>query len=132
MKPCISSDPISGQAEIQSPCESTELCPSTYNCPVEATVHLIGGKYKSVILWHLKDRILRYNELHKLVPNATPKMLTQQLRELEKDNLIGRTVYPVVPPKTEYYLTDFGKSVIPVLDAMCTWGTAYLKKKDSI
>ena len=60
---------------------------------------------------------------------AAPKMLTQQLRELENDHLIGRTVYPVVPPKTEYYLTDFGKSVIPVLDAMCDWGRDYISKK---
>lgn len=107
-----------------------ESCPSsTFNCPVEATVRLIGGKYKAVILWHLKDHVLRYSELHKLVPKATPKMLTQQLRELERDNLIGRTVYPVVPPKTEYYLTDFGKSVIPVLDAMCNWGAEYLDQR---
>lgn len=97
-----------------------------FSCPVEATVHLIGGKYKAVILWHLKDQVLRYNELHKLVPKATPKMLTQQLRELERDNLIVRTVYPVVPPKTEYSLTEFGKSMIPILDAMCNWGTSYL------
>lgn len=97
-----------------------------YTCPVEATVRLIGGKYKAVILWHLKDQVLRYNELHKLVSKATPKMLTQQLRELERDNLIVRTVYPVVPPKTEYSLTEFGKSMIPILDAMCNWGTDYL------
>ncbi|MEE1249430.1 MAG: helix-turn-helix domain-containing protein [Lachnospiraceae bacterium] len=105
--------------------KKTELN-SIYNCPVEATVHLIGGKYKPVILWHLKDKILRFNELQKLVPAATPKMLTQQLRELERDNLILRTVYPVVPPKTEYSLTDLGKSIIPVLDAMCNWGNNYL------
>lgn len=104
-----------------------ESCSSTsYHCPVEATVHLIGGKYKAVILWNLKDQVLRYSELHKLVPKATPKMLTQQLRELENDNLINRKVYPVVPPKTEYSLTDFGKSLIPVLDAMCNWGRNYL------
>lgn len=102
-----------------------------FNCPVEATIHLIGGKYKPVILWQLKDRVLRYSELHKLVPKATPKMLTQQLRELENDNLIGRTVYPVVPPKTEYYLTEFGKSVIPILDAMCDWGRDYLNNQNS-
>lgn len=100
-----------------------------FNCPVEATVRLIGGKYKSVILWHLKDQTLRYSELHRLVPKATPKMLTQQLRELEEDGLIARTVYPVVPPKTEYSLTAFGRSVVPVLDAMCTWGSGYLAQR---
>lgn len=102
-------------------------CPSTYQCPVEATLELIGGKYKALILFHLIDNTLRFNELQKLIPQATPKMLTQQLRELEKDSLISRTVYPVVPPKVEYQLTDFGKSIIPVINAMCNWGTDYLK-----
>lgn len=105
---------------------------TVYYCPVEATVRLIGGKYKPVILWHLKDDILRFNQLQKLVPAATPKMLTQQLRELESDNLISRTVYPVVPPKTEYSLTDFGKTVIPVLDAMCNWGNDYLASLNKV
>lgn len=98
-----------------------------FTCPVEATISLIGGKYKAVILWHLMNHTLRYSELHKKMPHATDKMLTQQLRELEKDGLITRTVYPVVPPKTEYSLTDFGKSLFPILDAMCNWGEDYLK-----
>lgn len=101
-------------------------CPSTFNCPVEATLDLIGGKYKALILWHLIDTTLRFNEIRKLIPQATPKMLTQQLRELETDTLIVRTCYPVVPPKVEYALTDFGKSIIPILDAMCKWGKNYL------
>ena len=74
-------------------------CPSTFSCPVEATLDLIGGKYKALILWHLIDNTLRFNEIGKLIPKATPKMLTQQLRELENDNLVIRKVYPVVPPK---------------------------------
>ncbi|MDD3341067.1 MAG: helix-turn-helix domain-containing protein [Bacilli bacterium] len=97
-------------------------------CPVDITLDLIGGKYKSLILWHLVDRTLRFGELKKLIPNATPKMLTQQLRELEKDNLIIRTVYPVVPPKVEYYLSEFGKSIKPILTTMYAWGEDYLKK----
>lgn len=101
-------------------------CAGNYNCPVEATLDLIGGKYKALILWHLIDKTLRFNEISKLIPQATPKMLTQQLRELEADNLIVRVVYPVVPPKVEYSLSDFGKSIIPVLDAMCNWGKNYL------
>lgn len=101
-------------------------CKSQFSCPVEATVQLIGGKYKAVILWHLRADILRFNQLQKLIPKATPKMLTQQLRELEHDKLITRTVYPVVPPKTEYSLTDFGRTIIPILDAMCSWGNDYL------
>lgn len=103
----------------------------SYSCPVEATISLIGGKYKSVILWHLTNKTLRFSELQKLVPKATTKMLTQQLRELENQGFINRTVYPVVPPKTEYSLTAFGKSIIPILDAMCKWGTNYLDGLDS-
>ncbi|NLL78594.1 MAG: helix-turn-helix transcriptional regulator [Clostridiales bacterium] len=95
-------------------------------CPIEATISLIGGKYKAIILWNLMNQTMRYSELHKKMPKATDKMLAQQLRELEKDGLITRTVYPVVPPKTEYNLTEFGKSLTPILDAMCNWGTDYL------
>ncbi|HEB5005959.1 TPA: helix-turn-helix transcriptional regulator [Clostridioides difficile] len=102
-------------------------CLDNYSCPIEATLALIGGKYKTLILWHLKDTILRFNELKKLIPKATPKMLTQQLRELESDGLIIRVVYPVVPPKVEYSLSDFRKSIIPILDSMCDWGSDYLE-----
>ncbi|MFW5646371.1 MAG: winged helix-turn-helix transcriptional regulator [Acetivibrio ethanolgignens] len=97
-------------------------------CPVEAAISLIGGKYKAVILWHLMNGTLRYSQLHRKIPKATDKMLAQQLRELERDGLIIRTVYPVVPPKTEYSLTDFGKTIAPILDAMCDWGRDYLNK----
>lgn len=100
----------------------------SFLCPVEATIQLIGGKYKAVILWHLMNKTLRYSELHRLMPKATDKMLAQQLRELERDNLIVRTVYPVVPPKTEYSLTEFGKTLTPILDALCDWGDDYLTK----
>ena len=75
------------------------------------------------------DKTLRYNELHKLIPKATDKMLAQQLRELEKDGLINRKVYPVVPPKTEYSLTAFGKTLTPILDELCKWGENYLLRK---
>ena len=94
-----------------------------FTCPVEATLRLVGGKYKAVILWHLMDAgTLRYHELHRRIPRATDKMLAQQLRELERDGLLRRAVYPVVPPKTEYSLTDFGRSLAPILDEMCRWG----------
>lgn len=106
----------------------SERC-TQFTCPVEATISLIGGKYKAVILWHLMHNTLRYSELHKKMPKATDKMLTQQLRELERDGLIHRTVYPVVPPKTEYRLTEFGKSLFPILDAMCNWGENYLENQ---
>jgi len=87
---------------------------------------MIGGKYKALILWHLLDRVLRFGELRKLLPQATPKMLTQQLRELEADNLVVRTVYPVVPPKVEYVLSDLGKSIKPILIAIYHWGGTYM------
>lgn len=97
------------------------------NCPVDATLRLIGGKYKSLILWHLLGGALRYGELQKLIPQATPKMLTQQLRELESDNLLHRQVYPVVPPKVEYSLTAQGKSLQPLLLSMYDWGANYMQ-----
>lgn len=99
-------------------------------CPVEATLELIGGKYKALILWHLSEGKLRFSELKKLVSNATAKMLTQQLRELETSNLIHREVFPVIPPKVEYSLTETGESLIPVLIAMRDWGAGYLRSKD--
>nr|WP_311769586.1 winged helix-turn-helix transcriptional regulator [Listeria immobilis] len=79
------------------------------------------------MLHYLTNYTLRFNELQKLVSKATPKMLTQQLRELERDGLISRKVYPVVPPKTEYALTDFGRSLTPILKALCDWGTIYIE-----
>ena len=99
------------------------------NCPVSATLHLIGGKYKALILWHLISGPLRNGELHRCIPEATAKMLTQQLRELENDHLLSRKVYPVVPPKVEYSLTELGKSLRPILTAMYQWGTAYMKER---
>ncbi len=99
------------------------------HCPVEATIRLIGGKYKSLILWKLAGGMLRFSQLKKVVPGATPKMLTQQLRELEADGLIRREVFPVVPPKVEYSLTDFGQSLYPVLEAMYDWGGIYLGRQ---
>ena len=97
------------------------------NCPVVATLDMIGGKYKALILWHLVGGARRFGELRRLVPQATQKILTQQLRELEDDNLVVRTVYPVVPPKVEYHLSDLGESLKPILEAMRVWGTGYMK-----
>ena len=97
------------------------------NCPVEATLDLIGGKYKALILWHLSDGILRFSELRSRIPKATPKMLTQQLRELEAQELVHREVYPVIPPKVEYSLTDTGRSLLPILVAMRDWGANYMR-----
>ena len=99
----------------------------TETCPVAATMELIGGKYKALILWHLAESKLRFSQLSKVIRGATPKMLTQQLRELEHAGLVNRKVFPVVPPKVEYSLTAFGKSIYPVLEAMYRWGTDYLE-----
>ena len=100
------------------------------HCPVEATLELIGGKYKALILWHLAENNLRFSELRKVIASATPKMLTQQLRELEAQSLIHREVFPVIPPKVEYSLTDLGKSMMPLLTAMRDWGANYLRSKE--
>lgn len=100
-----------------------------YICPVSAALALIGGKYKALILWHLMGKTLRFSALKRLVPEATPKMLTQQLREMENDGLLIRTVYPVVPPKVEYALTEKGSSLHPILESMFVWGTALLREE---
>ncbi|MDO5547484.1 MAG: helix-turn-helix domain-containing protein [Eubacteriales bacterium] len=98
-----------------------------FNCPVEATLSLIGGKYKPLILWHLIETPLHYMELQRRIPKATPKMLSQQLRALEDCGMILREVIPAKPPQTIYSLTAFGESVIPVLDSMCNWGRSFLE-----
>ena len=103
--------------------------PELFNCPVEASLSIIGGKYKAIILWHLIGQPLRFSELKRFLPQATPKMLTQQLRGLEKDNILHREVYPVVPPHTEYSLTDFGRTLIPIIEAMCAWGETHMRSR---
>ncbi len=101
-----------------------------YKCPLEATMEIIGGKYKGVIIGHLIDKTLRYSELQKLISHATPKMLIQQLKELESDGIVKRKLYPVVPPKTEYSLTERGKSLIPAIIELNKWGLNYLKEEN--
>ena len=100
---------------------------SCYNCPVEATLDVIGGKWKGVILFHLLDGTRRFNELRRLLPDITQRMLTLQLRELEQDGLVLRTVYAEVPPKVEYSLTPFGASLRPIVMLMYDWGTEYME-----
>lgn len=98
----------------------------TINCEKELTLAVIGGKWKLIILWHLGlEGTKRFSELKKLIPHITQKMLTNQLRELEEDRLIFRKVYPVVPPRVEYSLTEHGESLIPVLKMMYNWGKNY-------
>jgi len=97
----------------------------TYPCPVQLSVSVLAGKWKVLILWHLRDATLRYGEIRSRLPKVTHKMLAQQLRELEADGLIDRTVYAVVPPKVEYSLTDTGREIVPVLREMQRWGMRY-------
>ena len=103
-----------------------------YNCSMELTLALIGGKWKALILWHLGEKTLRYSEMRRLIPNVTPKMLTQQLRELEDVGLVERFIYTQIPPKVEYSLTSAGQSLIPILDTMCKWGQAYANDYEQI
>jgi DNA-binding HxlR family transcriptional regulator len=97
-----------------------------YGCSVEATLDVIGGRWKGVILFHLLDGTKRFNELQRLVQGCTQRMLTLQLRELERDGVVNRTVYPQVPPKVEYSLTEFGHSLEPILLLMREWGDRYI------
>lgn len=101
-----------------------------YCCFVEAALNEIGGKWKPLILWVLQDGKLRFNEINKILPSITQRMLTKQLRELEKDNLVNRKVYAEVPPKVEYSLTEKGESVLPILEALCDWGEKYSECED--
>ena len=101
-----------------------------YHCGVEAALDVIGGKWKPLILWALGDNVLRFGELQKGLPGVNAKMLTKQLRELELDGVISRTVYPEVPPRVEYSITDFGRTLIPILRELCVWGTRYLEEGD--
>ncbi|SFM25019.1 winged helix-turn-helix transcriptional regulator [Methanolobus profundi] len=100
-----------------------------YCCPVEATLGVIGGKWKPLILWQLKEEVLRYNSLQQALPGISPRMLTKQLRELEEDGLVRREMYPEIPPRVEYSLTDFGRTIIPVLEALCQWGIEYMDQR---
>jgi len=96
-----------------------------YGCPIEVALDVIGGKWKGMVLYRLMDGTARFNELRRLMPKATQRMLTLQLRELERDGVIRRTVYAEVPPRVEYNLTELGSSLRPVLETMSKWGTRY-------
>ena len=91
-------------------------------CPMTSVMNIIGGKWKVIILFHLRENTLRFGELRKCIPKITQKMLTQQLRELESDSLVVRKVYAEVPPKVEYSSTPLADELKPILDMLCTWG----------
>ncbi|MBI5576963.1 MAG: helix-turn-helix transcriptional regulator [Deltaproteobacteria bacterium] len=92
---------------------------------------MIGGKWKILVLYHLGQGTKRFHELQRALPHIAQATLTQQVRELERDGLVHREVYPVVPPKVEYSLTPIGIRFLPVMDAMCAWGLAYLAQEES-
>jgi DNA-binding HxlR family transcriptional regulator len=96
-----------------------------YFCPVKLTADIIGGKWKPLILFYLEGRTRRFGELRRLIPGLTKKMLTQHLRELERDEIVHRKVYAEVPPKVEYSLTRHGESLKPILKLMSAWGTRH-------
>lgn len=99
------------------------------NPTVRVTLGVIGGKWKPLILYLLEEKKFRFGELYKQMNGITQKMLTQQLRELELDGLINRKVYPQVPPKVEYSISPYGKTLKPLLESMCDWGAKHLKRK---
>ena len=100
----------------------------TTSDPVNITLKVIGGKWKPVILWYLKDEIKRFNQLSKEISGITQKMLIQQLRELESDGIIKRKVIPVIPPHVQYSITDYGKTLQPILITMAEWGEIHSKR----
>ena len=102
-----------------------------FQSPVELALHAIGGKWKMPILWRVNERSWRYNELHRDVKRLSHKMLTQQLRELEQAGLITRTVHPVVPPNVAYAITDLGRTALPAIETLRTWGASYRAARET-
>ena len=102
-----------------------DYSPSKVGCPVETTLDVIGGKWKGIILYHLIDGKKRFNEFRKLYPAITQRMLTLQLRELEKDGIVHREIYKEIPPKVEYSLTEFGRSLEPIILLLKDWGETH-------
>ena len=100
-----------------------------YHCAMDVTMNYIGGKWKTIVLWYLRKDKKRFSELRRLIPNITEKMLSLQLKDLENDGLVSRKLYAEVPPKVEYFLTDFGKSLIPMLEEIARWGRNLAESK---
>jgi DNA-binding HxlR family transcriptional regulator len=119
---------INGGIQMKNQHNQYSVCPDPYGCPVEATLEVIGGKWKGIILFHLTLGTKRFNELRRLMPDITQRMLTLQLRELEKDGIVHREVYREVPPKVEYSLTEFGHTIKPIIMLMRDWGERYNKE----
>ena len=112
---------------IHNQCHRSNRCAKYDSCPMTVVHKIISGKWKILILWYLSTQPLRFSDLKRKLPDTTQKMLTNQLRSLEEDNLIYRKVYAVVPPKVEYGLTSIGKKIIPLLESMYSFGIEYSK-----
>ena len=107
----------------------TKKIETTYEkCPVETAIDALAGKWKILIVWYLRRETLRFSELEKLLPRTTQKMLVQKLRELEEDGIVHREVYPVVPPKVEYSLTEYGETLKPIIKSLYLWGEEHKKR----
>lgn len=99
-----------------------------YGCPVEATADILGGRWKAVILYYLFEGPKRFNQLRRLMPEVTQRMLTRQLRELELDGVVHREIFKEIPPRVEYSLTEFGASLGPIIVQMRDWGAVYIEQ----
>jgi DNA-binding HxlR family transcriptional regulator len=97
-----------------------------FGCPVQATANTLAGKWKVLIVWHLSFRSLRFGELRALLPGVSEKVLTTQLRELDRDGILHRHDAKEVPPRVDYSLTKAGQELVPIMEAMCRWGTLHL------
>ena len=104
----------------------------TYHCALDVTMDYIGGKWKTVVLWYLRKGHKRFGELKKHIPDITEKMLSLQLKQLEKDGIVQRKIYAEVPPRVEYSLTKKGETILPVLEAVAEWGRNTAKKEGVI
>ena len=111
--------------------EPNALIYDPQRCPWTAALRVIGGKWKGLIWWRLSRGLTRSSDLKRSIPQVTRKMLTQQLREMERDGIVLRTVHPEVPPRVEYALTDYGRSLAPVFDAVCSWGARHRERLDN-
>lgn len=109
-------------------CYMKDKCAKYIKCPMVLVQDIISGKWKILILWYLSYSTLRFSDLQKKLPTVSQKVLSRQLKSMEEDNIINRKVYPVVPPKVEYSLTDTGRKLIPLLELMHKFGAEYLEE----
>jgi DNA-binding HxlR family transcriptional regulator len=120
MEPGILEDTTQRPLRRRAPRPATAHLPE--DCPVQLALEMLGGRWKPLTLWHLRQGTLRFNEMRRLMPGVTQRMLTATLRELERDGLVRREIFAEVPPRVEYTTTPLGESLRPILDAMAQWG----------